>query len=105
MRQIISAIYSLISRTHGPLIHERAISKVARHVEDAVSRGAQVLVGGKRVDGAGTFFAPTVLSEVPAGALSNFEETFGPVAGIVRHSVQSKRALADKTSYLLPSTP
>ncbi|OJA20323.1 hypothetical protein AZE42_05446 [Rhizopogon vesiculosus] len=76
--------------THGPLIHERAISKVTRHVEDAVSRGAQVLVGGKRVDGAGTFFSPTVLSEVPAGALFNTEETFGPVAALTKFETEEE---------------
>ncbi|KAG2155128.1 Aldehyde/histidinol dehydrogenase [Suillus bovinus] len=76
--------------THGPLIHEKAISKVTRHVEDAVSRGAQVLIGGKRVDGAGTFFAPTVLSEVPAGALFNVEETFGPVAALTKFETEAE---------------
>ncbi|KAG2110717.1 Aldehyde/histidinol dehydrogenase [Suillus cothurnatus] len=76
--------------THGPLIHEKAVSKVTRHVEDAVSRGAQVLVGGKRVDGAGAFFTPTVLSEVPAGALFNVEETFGPVAALTKFETEEE---------------
>jgi succinate-semialdehyde dehydrogenase/glutarate-semialdehyde dehydrogenase len=90
MHQIISTICSPIFRTHGPLIHEKAISKVTRHVEDAVSRGAQVLVGGKRVDGAGAFFTPTVLSEVPAGALFNVEETFGPVAALTKFETEEE---------------
>lgn len=42
--------------THGPVIHAAAIEKVQRHVDDAVSRGAKVLVGGKKADRAGHFF-------------------------------------------------
>ncbi|KAA1466466.1 succinate-semialdehyde dehydrogenase [Dentipellis sp. KUC8613] len=76
--------------THGPLIHDRAVQKVASHVEDAVSKGAQVLVGGSRVEGAGQFFAPTVLSDVPANALINDEETFGPVAALVKFETEEE---------------
>ena len=53
------------SRKLGPLIHERALQKVEAHVSDAVSKGAQILIGGKRLEGKGSFFAPTVLSDVP----------------------------------------
>lgn len=66
----------------GPLIDERAVAKVERHVEDARRRGAEVLVGGERHPLGGTFYAPTVLSGVPPAALMGSEETFGPVAGI-----------------------
>ena len=59
-------------------------------MEDAISRGAQVLVGGKRVDGAGTFFSPTVLSDVPTGALFNVEETFGPVAALTKFETEEE---------------
>ncbi|KAL4076251.1 Aldehyde/histidinol dehydrogenase [Scleroderma citrinum] len=76
--------------THGPLIHERAISKVKRHVEDAVSRGAQVLVGGQRINGVGSFFAPTVLSEVPVDAAINTEETFGPIAALIKFETEEE---------------
>ncbi|EMD40403.1 hypothetical protein CERSUDRAFT_80075 [Gelatoporia subvermispora B] len=76
--------------THGPLIHERAIEKVQRHVEDAVSKGAQVLVGGQRIQGTGTFFAPTVLADVPQSALINHEETFGPLAAITRFETEDE---------------
>ncbi|OCH95922.1 succinate-semialdehyde dehydrogenase [Obba rivulosa] len=76
--------------THGPLIHERAVEKVQRHVEDAVSKGAQILVGGQRLQGSGTFFAPTVLSDVPAAALVNQEETFGPLAAITRFETEEE---------------
>ena len=77
-------------RTHGPLIHERAVEKVQRHVDDAVAQGAQVLLGGARLPGAGSFFAPTVLSDVPASALVNTEETFGPLAALTRFETEEE---------------
>jgi len=76
--------------THGPLIHEKAISKVERHVNDALTRGAQVLVGGQRISGAGTFYAPTILSDVPADALFQSEETFGPVAALIKFETEEE---------------
>jgi len=76
--------------THGPLIHERALAKVALHVEDAVSLGAQVLVGGKRLGDKGSFYLPTVLSDVPATALVNTEETFGPLAALTRFETEEE---------------
>ena len=62
------------------------MSKVARHVEDAVAKGAQILVGGKRPDRPGSFYEPTVLSDVPGGPSTFFsqEETFGPVAALIK---------------------
>ncbi|KAH6995328.1 aldehyde dehydrogenase domain-containing protein [Ilyonectria destructans] len=66
--------------TIGPLITKTAIARVEGHVKDAVSKGAQVLVGGKRASGlGGAFFEPTLLVDVPADALCAQEETFGPV--------------------------
>ncbi|KAL0573294.1 hypothetical protein V5O48_008657 [Marasmius crinis-equi] len=71
--------------THGPLIHTRAIEKVNAHVQDAVSKGASVLVGGKRHGGEeSSFFQPTILSDVPASAQLCSEETFGPLAALVK---------------------
>ena len=72
------------------MIHDRAIEKVVRHVDDAVSLGAQVLVGGKRASGPGTFFLPTVLSDVPFTALVNREETFGPVAALIKFETEEE---------------
>jgi succinate-semialdehyde dehydrogenase/glutarate-semialdehyde dehydrogenase len=72
------------------LIHERAVEKVARHVNDAVQKGGQILVGGSRVDRPGTFFAPTVLSDVPSGTLINDEETFGPVAALTKFETEEE---------------
>ena len=62
----------LSTSTHGPLIHARAVEKVARHVEDAVAKGAQVLIGGKSIPNT-SFFEPTVLSDVPLDAQINKE--------------------------------
>ncbi|MDQ6605682.1 MAG: NAD-dependent succinate-semialdehyde dehydrogenase [Actinomycetota bacterium] len=66
----------------GPLIDADQRAKVAELVEDAVSRGARALVGGHRRDGAGYFYDPTVLADVPADARLLREEIFGPVAPI-----------------------
>ncbi|THG95878.1 hypothetical protein EW026_g5849 [Hermanssonia centrifuga] len=78
------------STTHGPLIHERAVEKVQKHVDDAVSRGAQLVHGGKRLDGAGSFFAPTILADVPADALVCQEETFGPLAALTKFETEEE---------------
>ncbi|AIC25281.1 succinate-semialdehyde dehydrogenase (NADP(+)) 1 [Rhizobium etli bv. mimosae str. IE4771] len=68
----------------GPLIDEQGLAKVEDHVGDALSKGAKVLTGGKRIDGAGSFFAPTVLTGVARGMKVAREETFGPVAPLFR---------------------
>ena len=81
---------SFDNRTHGPLIHDRAIEKVERHISDAVSKGAQVLIGGQRLDMTGSFFAPTVLSDVPPAALVNQEETFGPLAALTKFETEEE---------------
>lgn len=61
-----------------------------RHVDDALSKGAQLVHGGKRLPGPGSFFAPTVLSDVPADALVNTEETFGPLAALTRFETEEE---------------
>jgi len=72
----------------GPMINKRAVEKIERHVRDAVSRGATVLTGGHALrndvaDGP-NYYAPTVLGDVPAGAVLLDEETFGPVVPLLR---------------------
>jgi succinate-semialdehyde dehydrogenase/glutarate-semialdehyde dehydrogenase len=86
----------------GPLIDARAIAKAQAHVDDAVLHGARVLTGGKKlvVAGAeeGQFFAPTVLVDVPRHALLCREETFAPVAGLVRFETEEEAvAMANDT--------
>ncbi|KAL0950178.1 hypothetical protein HGRIS_010171 [Hohenbuehelia grisea] len=75
--------------THGPLIHPRALEKVTRHVDDAIQHGAKVLVGGKAIPDS-AFFLPTVLSDVPANALVGQEETFGPVAALIKFETEEE---------------
>ena len=73
--------------TMGPLISASALALVERQVEDAVSRGARVLTGGKRPEEmTGHFFAPTLLADVPDDAEVLREETFGPVVAVQRVS-------------------
>jgi succinate-semialdehyde dehydrogenase / glutarate-semialdehyde dehydrogenase len=68
----------------GPLIDEAAVEKVEEHIADAVSKGARVLLGGKRHSLGGTFFEPTVLADVTSKMKVAREETFGPVAPLFR---------------------
>lgn len=72
--------------TIGPLVNERAVEKVIAHVDDAVAKGAKILVGGKRIDG--NFFEPTLIDGIREGMRICQEETFGPVAGI--HTFESE---------------
>jgi len=86
--------------TIGPLIDEQGLSKVESHVADAVSRGARILTGGKRVEGAGTFFTPTVLTGVTREMKVAREETFGPVAPLFRFdTVEDVIAQANDTEF------
>src|SRR6266576_3206630 len=66
----------------GPLVNAEGRDKVVELVDDAVSKGAKILTGGKRPDGAGYFYPATVLSNVPDNAKMLNEEIFGPVASI-----------------------
>lgn len=67
------------------------MEKVSKHVDDAVAKGAQVLVGGKRVLGLnGSFFSPTVLSDVPTGTFIDDEETFGPLAALIKFETEEE---------------
>jgi succinate-semialdehyde dehydrogenase/glutarate-semialdehyde dehydrogenase len=68
----------------GPLIDSRAIQKVELHVADALAHGASVIAGGASHSAGAAYFQPTVLKHVPPSALICREETFGPVAGLVR---------------------
>jgi succinate-semialdehyde dehydrogenase/glutarate-semialdehyde dehydrogenase len=76
--------------TIGPLIHQRAVAKVLEHIVDAVSLGADVLTGGKAHKRGGYFFEPTVLGNVSPKALCCQEETFGPVAPLVRFTSEKE---------------
>jgi succinate-semialdehyde dehydrogenase / glutarate-semialdehyde dehydrogenase len=88
----------------GPLIDEAQRAKVAELVDDAVAKGAKALTGGERLDGAGYFYAPTVLSGVSDDADLLAEEIFGPVAPITTFASDDEAiAKANKTEYGLVS--
>ncbi len=68
----------------GPLIDDAALAKAEEHIADAVALGARVVVGGARHPLGGRFFEPTVLADVTQDMLITREETFGPVAPVIR---------------------
>jgi len=84
----------------GPLIDEPAVEKVERHIADATSKGAEVVVGGRRHARGGSFFEPTLLTGVTMDMAMSNEETFGPVAGLQRFSTEDEAiAIANDTPY------
>lgn len=90
--------------TIGPLIDADAVEKVSALVKDAVDRGAVLATGGRAVDGPGTFFQATVLTDVVPGSELLREEIFGPVLAIVPFDTEDEAvALANDTEYGLVS--
>jgi len=84
--------------TTGPLIGEAAVTKVEEHLADATAKGARVLIGGRRLEG--TFFEPTLLADVPVSAKVSHEETFGPVAPLIRFDTEEEViALANDSEF------
>ena len=84
----------------GPLITAKARAEVHEMVTDAVSAGGRAVVGGAPLEGAGNFYAPTVLVDVPTSARVFQEEIFGPVAPIATfESEEEVLALANATEY------
>jgi succinate-semialdehyde dehydrogenase/glutarate-semialdehyde dehydrogenase len=90
--------------TTGPLIDAKAMAKVQEHIDDAVSKGARVVAGGKPHALGGTFFEPTVLVDVPRNAAVAREETFGPLAPLFRFNDEADViAMANDTEFGLAS--
>jgi len=88
----------------GPLIDSAAVEKVQAHIQDAVDKGAQIAVGGKAHELGGTFFQPTVLTQVTAEMAVAREETFGPVAPLFRfHAEEEAIQMANATEFGLAS--
>lgn len=84
----------------GPLIDARALAKVEEHIDDAVANGASVALGGKRHALGGTFFEPTILTNVTPGMMIAREETFGPIAPLFRFSTEAEAiAMANDTEF------
>ncbi|KAH7360245.1 succinate semialdehyde dehydrogenase-like protein [Rhexocercosporidium sp. MPI-PUGE-AT-0058] len=77
--------------THGPLIHDRAISKVDAHVRDAEKKGGKVIQGGQKMPELGpNFFQPTIITGMTTDMALASEETFGPVAGIFKFETEEE---------------
>ncbi|WP_336366700.1 NAD-dependent succinate-semialdehyde dehydrogenase [Marinobacter sp. C2H3] len=91
----------LEGETHqGPLINPAAVNKVERHIADATAKGAQIVLGGKAHALGGTFFEPTILTEVTQEMLVAREETFGPVAPIFRFDTEDEAiAMANASEF------
>lgn len=88
----------------GPLINQAAVDKVQEHIDDAVSKGARVLTGGKAHELGGLFYEPTVLVDVTNDMVVTHDETFGPVAPIYRFTEEAEGvAMANDTEFGLAS--
>jgi succinate-semialdehyde dehydrogenase/glutarate-semialdehyde dehydrogenase len=88
----------------GPMINARAVDKIARHVEDAVAKGAKVVAGGRRIRNAvadgPNYYAPTVLVDATRDMQLSCEETFGPVAPVFRFETEAEAvSLANDTPF------
>jgi succinate-semialdehyde dehydrogenase/glutarate-semialdehyde dehydrogenase len=88
----------------GPLIDDQAVAKVEEHVADAQAKGAKVLAGGRRHALGGHFYEPTVLSGITGDMKIMREETFGPVAAVVKFKTEDEAvAAANNTEFGLAS--
>ena len=86
----------------GPMIDANAVAKVESHIADALAKGARVVVGGARIDE--RFFTPTVLADVTSDMLCTKEETFGPLAPVVKFKTEAEAiAAANATEFGLAS--
>jgi succinate-semialdehyde dehydrogenase / glutarate-semialdehyde dehydrogenase len=92
------------SSTQGPLIDANAVNKVESFIEDAKNNGAKVAIGGERHALGGTFFEPTVLTDVTRDMLISREEIFGPVAPLIRFKTEDEAIeIANDVEYGLAS--
>jgi len=84
----------------GPLINEAGLAKVQEHVDDAISKGANVTAGGKRHALGGNFFEPTVLTDVTPDMVVAREETFGPISPLFRFDTEEEAvAMSNDTEF------
>lgn len=85
----------------GPMINSRAVDKIERHVNDALERGANLIVGGERIRALGSnYYAPTLLTGIDPAMACSCEETFGPVVPVMRFESEAEVvASANGTPY------
>ncbi|QBQ63722.1 NAD-dependent succinate-semialdehyde dehydrogenase [Actinobacillus indolicus] len=104
MAQIKLGSANELGVTMGPLITQSAVEKVQRHIEDAVQKGATVMMGGKPSALGGTFFEPTLLRDATQSMLIAHEETFAPLAPIIRFEAEEEAIqMANDTEFGLAS--
>ena len=88
----------------GPLINEKSVEKIQEHINDAVAKGAKVVVGGKRHALGQTFFEPTLLTDVTPDMLVAKDETFAPLAPVFKFSTDEQAIqMANDTEFGLAS--
>ena len=88
----------------GPLINEKSVEKIEEHIADALSKGAKVVVGGKRHALGQTFFEPTLLSDVTPDMLVAKDETFAPLAPVFKFKTDEEAVfMANDTEFGLAS--
>ncbi len=90
--------------TLGPLINMAAVDKIEEHIADAVEKGAKIKVGGERHERGGSFFQPTLLTDVTPDMLVAKDETFGPLAPMFRFTTEEQAIeMANDTEFGLAS--
>jgi succinate-semialdehyde dehydrogenase/glutarate-semialdehyde dehydrogenase len=88
----------------GPLINMAAVKKMEEHIADAAAKGARIVCGGKRHQLGGTFFEPTIMTDVTPDMLVASEETFGPLAPVFRFGSDEEAVqMANDTEFGLAS--
>lgn len=88
----------------GPLIDMAALQKVEEHIADAVAKGAKIVLGGKRHELGGSFFEPTIITDVTSEMLVAKEETFGPLAPVFKFTTDAEAVqMANDTEFGLAS--
>uniref|UniRef100_A0A0R3RJ62 Succinate-semialdehyde dehydrogenase n=1 Tax=Elaeophora elaphi TaxID=1147741 RepID=A0A0R3RJ62_9BILA len=93
-----------LETSQGPLIDQKAVAKIEEHIDDAVSKGAIIIVGGRRSELGGNFFEPTVMMGVTQEMKVAKEETFAPLAPLITFRTESDViAMANDTEYGLAS--
>lgn len=90
--------------TLGPLINKEAVEKVREHIQDAQAKGGRLTLGGRSHEMGGNYFEPSILVDVPQDAILTKEETFGPVAALIKFDTDEEAIkMANDTEFGLAS--
>ena len=90
--------------TLGPLINKEALEKVQEHIQDALEKGGRLTLGGRPHELGGNYFEPSIIVDVPQDAILTKEETFGPVAALVKFETEQEAIqMANDTEFGLAS--